>query len=284
MMVSKYEVLVVGGGTAGWLTAAVIAAERRALGDTTSRVTLVESPDIPTMGVGEGTWPSMRATLQAYRAQRIRTVTVHPSELQAGYAIRWLVGAGRRRHLLSPLQPSGQRQHPESGSLLAALRWKKKLRGVCHTPACVIERGLAPKQIDTPEYAFAVNYAYHLDAGKFAELLKEHAVARLGVRHLRANVEQIVGTKGHDIEALKLDSGERLEADLFIDCTGQRALLLDGHMGVKRVKVDQVLFNDSAIAVQVPHAFEDTPIASATISTATKIGWIWDIAFRRVAA
>ena len=280
MMVPIREVLVVGGGTAGWLTAAVVVAERRALGDMITRVTLVESPDIPTIGVGEGTWPSMRTTLQ--RIGLPESELLRQSQASFKQGTKFVGWSGR----------SGQDiyYHPfslpaEDITLNLAPYWlhhgsKRSFAEFVTPQAGVIEQGLAPKQIGIPDYAFAVNYAYHLDAGKFAQLLKEHAIAKLGVRHVVANVSQVIGTQGKEIEALMLDNGQELVADLFVDCTGQKALLLDGHMGIKRVEIDQVLFNDSAIAVQVPHAFEDTPIASATISTATRIGWIWDIALQ----
>lgn len=280
MLVPMCQVLIVGGGTAGWLTAAVIAAERRALGDSATRVTLVESPDIPTIGVGEGTWPSMRATLR--RIGLNESDLLHRTQASFKQGTQFIGWSGRSTQDIyyHPFSLPG-----ESTTLNLAPYWlhygsKKSFAAFVTPQARLIERGLAPKQVDTPEYAFAVNYAYHLDAGMFAELLKEHAVRTLGVRHLRANVEHIVGAKGRDIEALKLDNGELLEADLFIDCTGQRALLLDGHLGIQRIEVKDVLFNDSAIAVQVPHASADAPVASATISTATKIGWIWDIALQ----
>ncbi len=143
--------------------------------------------------------------------------------------------------------------------------------------ASVIAAGLAPKQVSTPEYAFNVNYGYHFDAGKFAQLLHEHAVTALGVTYVSANVDSVESQEDGDIAAVVLTSGERVEGDLFVDCTGQRSLLIGQHFGIDVVSMKEFLFNDAAIAVQVPYTKPDDPIASVTRATAVESGWIWDI-------
>ena len=278
-MTSRLQnVLVVGGGTAGWLTAALVAAERRALGDTETQVTLVEASDIPTIGVGEGTWPSMRATLQRIGiAESDLLRRAQASYKQGTKFIGWTGGAHNDTYL-HPFSLPG-----DDGAINLAPYWlahggKRGFAEFVTPQSEVIGRGLAPKQLGTPDYAFAVNYAYHLDAGQFADLVKRHAKASLGVKHRVAKVIGIDSKPGENIAALELDSGVRMQADLFVDCTGQAALLIGGHMGARHLDMRHILFNDSAIAVQVPHASKDSPIASATASTATPIGWIWDIA------
>jgi len=144
--------------------------------------------------------------------------------------------------------------------------------------ASVIAAGLAPKQASMPAYSFAVNYGYHFDAGKFAALLHRHAVEKLGVEYVRANVCDIDAEPGGDIRGLRLDTDRILTGDLFVDCTGQKSLLLGDHFGVGFRTVKDVLFNDRAIAVQVPHERPGDPVASVTRATAVPTGWIWDIA------
>ena len=139
------------------------------------------------------------------------------------------------------------------------------------------DRYLAPKQLATPDYAFVANYGYHLDAGKFAELLQEHCTARLGVRHISDHVTGINGAPDGEIRSLSTASGTDIEGDLFVDCTGLRSLLLGKHYGIPFISRANSLFNDCALAVQVPYADAGAPIASQTISTARPAGWIWDI-------
>ena len=140
--------------------------------------------------------------------------------------------------------------------------------------------GRAPKQFGTPEFAAVANYGYHLDAGKFGAFLRDHCVGKLGVRHVLDHVDGIQSRDGNDsgdIDALLLRAGGPLHGDLFVDCTGMQSLLLGRHYGVPLVPQRHVLFNDRALAVQVPYAAVDAPIASQTTSTAQPNGWIWDI-------
>ena len=267
------KVVIVGGGTAGWITANMVAEACRRLDCV---VELVESADIPTIGVGEGTWPSMRMTLRRSGLSEDEFLRTCDASFKQG--TRFLGWSGR--------QVGDDYCHPfslpvEYASLNPAAYW---LASESKTPfaefvtpqARLIERGLAPKQFETPQYAFAFNYGYHLDAGAFASLLHENAVGR-GVGYIVGNVAHVDARPDGDIAAVVLDTGERIEGDLFVDCTGQRALLIGGHYGVRLTSVKDRLFNDTAIAVQVPYACRDAPIASATYATAQPAGWIWDI-------
>ena len=108
-------------------------------------------------------------------------------------------------------------------------------------------------------------------------LLRRHCTERLGVRHL---LDHVVGIRCHDngdIASLQTKAHGAVAGDLFVDCTGMASLLLGGHYGVALVPQRDVLFNDSALAVQVPYPREDHPIASQTIATAQSSGWVWDI-------
>ena len=271
-------VVIVGGGTAGWITANLLAAESRRRGDQLPQIVLVESPEVPAIGVGEGTWPSMRMTLQRIGLPEDQLLKGCEASFKQG--TRFLGWSGR--------QAADAYCHPfswpaEYASLNPARHWLAQGNGrpfaEAVTPqARVIERGLAPKQAGAPEYAFTVNYGYHLDATKFAALLRHHGVRKLGVEHVSGTVEGIESHPDGDLAALVLDSGQRVEGDLFVDCTGQRALLIGQHYGRGLVSVADWLFNDRAIAVQLPYADPDAdPIASATLATAQSAGWIWDI-------
>jgi tryptophan halogenase len=95
----------------------------------------------------------------------------------------------------------------------------------------ICDNGLAPKSITTPEYEGAANYAYHLDAGKFAPFLQRHCVEKLGVRHVLADVSGATRADNGDIAAIQTDRAGAIAGDLFVDCTGFRSLLLGQTMG-----------------------------------------------------
>jgi hypothetical protein len=121
-----------------------------------------------------------------------------------------------------------------------------------------------------------LNYAYHLDAGKLAALLSRHATQRLGVRHVRDHVNEVAMADNGDIAAVRTREHGDVQGDLFLDCTGHAALLIGGQYAVPFADRSTQLFNDRALAVQVP-VDPESAIASQTIGTAHNAGWIWDI-------
>ncbi|PKB14508.1 tryptophan halogenase [Novosphingobium kunmingense] len=268
---SIQRVVIVGGGTAGWLSASYLAARRPDLA-----ITLIEAPNIPTIGVGEGTWPTMRETLATIGISEAEfLVTCDASFKQGSRFDGWVTGDPGDSYLHPFTLPAGGdmadllrawQAGPSGGSFAAAV-----------TPqAAVCAADLAPRQRAMPDYAGTMNYAYHLDAGRFAALLARHAVQRLGVRHIRAEVMGTEPAPNGDIAALRLADGDSIAADLFIDCSGQAARLIEGHFASAWVDRSDVSFNDRALAVQVPVA-PDSPIASVTVGTAHQAGWLWDI-------
>jgi len=268
---SIQHVAIVGGGTAGWLTAAFLAARLPGLA-----ITLVESPDIPTIGVGEGTWPTMRETLATIGIPEPEFLASCDAAFKQGSRFDgWVNGAADDSYLHPfTLPPAGCMR-----DLLAA--WQgdaaaASFAAAMTSQAAVCQGNLAPRQRVMPDYAAALNYGYHLDAGKFAALLASHATRRLGVTHISCTVSGTVAAANGDIAALALGNGTMLEADLFIDCTGQAGLLIAGHFGVDWIDRSDVSFNDRALAVQVAVA-PASAIASQTIGTAHAAGWLWDI-------
>lgn len=272
-------VVIVGGGSAGWLTAGIIAARHNPLCEDGQgvKVILLESPDVANLGVGEGTWPTMRDTLRQIGLSEVDFLrSCDVSFKQGSQFINWQRGEGESYY--HPFVPPGG-----YGSINLAAHWLQR-RGdsnfadsVC-PQGKICDLGLAPKTPQTPEYAFGLNYGYHLNAGKFVELLQRHCVETLGVEHQLGHVDQVLSAENGDIAALSLKNGDEIYADLFVDCTGFAALLIGKHYNVPFVSQRGCLFNDTALAVQANHASEDTPIASCTKSTAQSSGWVWDIA------
>ena len=264
------NLVIVGGGTAGWLSAAYLAARRPDLA-----ITLVEAPDIPTIGVGEGTWPTMRETLRTIGISEAEFLTACDASFKQGSRFDgWVSG-----------EPDDSYLHPFSlpvqGDMRHALdAWREtgaNFAEAMSPQAAICARDLAPRQRTMPDYAGALNYGYHLDAGKFAALLQGHATQRLGVRHIRDHVIGVETGFGGMIDAVMLREGGRLEGGFFLDCTGMAGLLIAEHLKSPWIDRSDVSFNDRALAVQVPTG-PDSAIASQTIGTAHSAGWLWDIA------
>ncbi|WP_041521726.1 tryptophan halogenase family protein [Gilvimarinus agarilyticus] len=271
------KIVILGGGTAGWLTAGLLAAEHNVDSENGINIVVVESPNMAPIGVGEGTWPSMRDTLKKIGIKEgdfIRACNV--SFKQGSKFTGWTYGAGESYFHPFTL-PS------EYGAINLASYWNQFkeqtsfANAVCAQQA-VCELGLAPKQLTTPDYAYVLNYGYHLDSVKFSEILREHCVKVLGVEHQYANVICVNNDEDGYIRELRLDTEHSINGDLFVDCSGFKSLLLGEHCGIPSRDLSHVLINDSAIATQAHYQNTDDGIASCTVGTAQTSGWVWDIA------
>ncbi len=270
-------VVIVGGGTAGWLTAGLLAAEHRVQPESEFRIVLIESPDVGPIGVGEGTWPTMRLSLEKMGLSETDFMRQCDASFKQGTRFNgWLEGGDE--YYYHPFTPPQGFNEIRLAQYWWPYRNRLSFADAVSAQGHASERALAPKQIGTPEFASVLNYAYHLDAGKFSQFLEAHCTTELGVTHIRDNVTAINTMESGDITSLSTESGRTVEGDLFVDCTGFAALLIGRHLGVSFVPRTDYLFNDRAYAVQVPRHDPAEPIASVTLSTAQRAGWIWDIA------
>ncbi len=271
------NIVIVGGGTAGWLTAGVIAAKHQARRPHGFTITLVESPNIPIIGVGEGTWPTLRTTLRKMGVSETAFFRECDAAFKQGARFNHWTTGGADDGYYHPLML------PQSfGQVNLAPHWLANEEGESFCDAVtpqgrICDQGLGPKTMATPEYEAVANYAYHLDAGKFSGFLQRHCCETLGVRHVLADVTEVRKAENGDIAGLDTAQGIAIDGDLFVDCTGFAALLIGGALGVPFIPRGGELFCDTALAIQVPYSRPDDPVASHTISTAQSAGWIWDI-------
>ena len=286
-MTTTRDILIVGGGTAGWLTAAYLA---RTLGTAAGgvRITLVESSDIGIIGVGEGTFPSIRGTLAAIGLDEARFIRECDATFKQGVKfVDWLhprdaVPPHGADHYFHPFNAPSQR----AGAPELLPYWllggagERAFADAVSMQKRVADASRAPKRASDGDYLGPMNYAYHFDAGKFATLLATHAKT-LGVAHAIATVERVELADDGTIAAVITRERGPMSADLYIDCTGFRAALIGGALGSRSKPLADVLFVDRALAMQVPYASADTPIASYTISTAHEAGWTWDIGLHK---
>lgn len=280
-MAKPIDIVVVGGGTAGWLTACLLAADHGRGDSPRARIQLVESANVPSIGVGEGTWPSMRSTLQRIGiSERDFIVQCDASFKQGSTFQGWRTGASDDQYHHPFTLPAG---YPELnlGQHWLPFQSQVEFSNAATAQGRIGEMGLAPKSRRSSEYSAALNYGYHLDAGKFAQLLQQHGTEKLGIRHIIDDVLSVQGGANEPISALNTKEHGQLKADLYIDCSGFAGLLIDKHYQVPLQSVRDCLFNDAAIAIQVPYGNEgeneNERIASNTIASAQTHGWTWDI-------
>jgi len=275
------HVVIVGGGTAGWLCAGVLASRlgKRSLNtESAIQITLLESPNVPSIGVGEGSWPSLRDTLQEIGINESEFLTYCTASFKQGSTFAgWRNGQGNDKYQHPFTTPTGYTELDIHGCWQQFFNREPFEKSFCLQPE-MCDQGLAPKQSTTPDYAYVLNYGYHFDATALAKLLTNHCTTNLGVHYKQAHVNQVNTHHNGDISALVTDSGEVINGDLFIDCSGIHGLLIEKHYGAQWQSVSSILLNNRAVAVQAPYSDTiENEIASTTIATAQACGWTWDI-------
>ncbi len=271
------NIVIVGGGTAGWLVASRLSSKYQSKADCDMKITLVESANIPPVGVGEGTWPTMRSTLDQMGISESEFIRECDATFKQGSRFSgWATGKSNDCYYHPITLPQGY----QSTNMLP--HWQPHSQRISFSNAVshqeqLCEKGLAPKNITTPEYAAAANYGYHLNAGKFSAFLKKHCMSNFMVEHIVDDVVQVNSAENGDIASVTTKSSGDIPGDLFVDCTGFACLLLGEHYKVPFINKLDTLFVDTALAVHVPYSNENSPIETVTNSTATPAGWIWDI-------
>jgi tryptophan halogenase len=283
-MESGRSILIVGGGTAGWLTACYLARAFDLPKHPDLSITLVESPDIGIIGVGEGAFPTIRSTLQYLGIDEHDFVRGTAATFKQGVRFDDWVRTpvdGRHSHFLHPFEPPlyGQDDNLVAHWLALDEATRPPFAEAMTIQHCVSEHHRGPKAIGEPGFSAPLNYAYHFDAARLAEILADRAKT-LGVEHVEDRLLSAnVGESGA-IDHLLFERDGRREATLYIDCTGLNAELIGGALREKFVSVRRHLFTDRALACRVPYTSTDAPLQSYTVAAAHEAGWIWDIGLR----
>ena len=280
------KVLIVGGGTAGWLTAAYLARVLGAASADSVRITLVESKEIGIVGVGEASFPSIRHTLALLGIDEARFMRECNATFKQGiHFADWVrpPGTPGRDHYFHPFSLPSQK--PGGPELLPYWLQGAAGAGVPLAEAVTMQKRIVdasrgPKRMTDGNFVGAMNYAYHFDTVRLGALLGEHARS-LGVGHVLATVERVELDADGAIASVVTREAGALSADLYIDCTGFRATLIGQALGSPFRNINDVLFNDRAIAMEAPYASPDAPIPPYTKASAQEAGWIWDIGLQQ---
>lgn len=278
---AKRSILIVGGGTAGWLTAAYLAKYLELSDRPQIDITLLESPDIGIIGVGEGTFPTIRNTLQFLGIDESRFIRETSATFKQGIRfVDWVHAPvdGRHSHYFHPFEAPF---YTEGASLIPYWLLQDEASRPPFAEAVTIQNRVAdarraPKRPHEADFAGPLNYAYHFDAQGLAQVLAEHARG-LGVRHLAGRLSHAELDAEGAIDHVVTDEHGELRADLYIDCSGFRAELIAGALGSPFKPVKDVLFTNRAVTCKLPYERADTPLESFTIATAHEAGWTWDI-------
>lgn len=265
------SVVVVGGGSAGWMTAAHLATQLPNL-----RVTLLESSDVPTVGVGESTVPPivdfMNGLGQREQDWMPQCDATFKSAIgfqdfhQLGEPKMWYPFESIEIFKGRPLNRYWHYKHLTD----PAFADRFTFYDYCHFVPALAAAGRTMASFP------GTRYAYHFDAGLLGEHLKKVAVGR-GVQHVVDTMTDVDCSSDGNIISVGRASGEPIEGDLFVDCTGFRSLLLGAKLAEPFESYREYLFNDRAVALSVPYGNKDEELFSYTRCTARAAGWVWEI-------
>jgi tryptophan halogenase len=218
------KVLIVGGGCAGWMAAVYLQAALDDNGQRRVDIGVIESPDAPQTARGEATLPDIRRLLDVVGLSEIDFLKrVDGTFKQAIKHVNWVHGHGE--HYFHTLDRSRMEPIDTFGMLWLMSDHSIPFAETTSTQPIICELGLAPKPLGNQDNTRSLSYAYHLNARKFADVLREIAVS-MGVSHHLDDVASVDMADSGDVAAILTHRGKRLDADLFVDCTGQDALLI----------------------------------------------------------
>lgn len=280
------EILIVGGGTAGWLAATYL---NRALGNTV-RITLIESSAITRIGVGEATIPTLRFTMGFIGLTEEEWMPRCGGSFKTG--IKFVNWQGDGQSFFHPfherpesfVQPYATPFYPMLGEGFSLMHFwlGKTLRGETTEPlAYAISPGptlcdlkKSPRYKQNSKYEFPS--AYHMDAGLVAGYLREVGTAR-GVEHVVDDVTNVGLDSRGFITHVETSKHGNLKADLFLDCSGFRGILINGALHEEFISDKATLMCDAAVAMPARQDPEKDGINPFTTATALSSGWVWDI-------
>lgn len=282
------DITIVGGGTAGWMTA-IMLQNRLALGANDGQrpqITLIESPNIKTIGVGEATVPSMPILLRELGVSEPEFIKTCNATFKLSVQFKnWNVDhQGKPIDFLNPFGGYTKIDDVTISEYFAKFgAGKLNFTQVAGANMDLIEAGKAPRPLGNMEIGENVGFAYHLDAGRFAAMLRDISISK-GVKHICEDVLSVELDDRGFVAALQLSEIGRHEIELVIDCTGFRGFIINGTLNEPFLDYSKYLANDRAVAAQFPYPSDDR-ISPVTTSTALSSGWAWRVPlFNRIGA
>lgn len=267
------SILIVGGGTAGWMTALYLSSRLSA----NVNISLVESQDIGTIGVGEGSTPYLKQFFESLNIPEDEWMSQTDATYKSGIRFDdWSHECGYESYF-HPFFNEFDKKPAEMFFYNCGLR-RRGFEADANpdnyfTAAYIAERFKSPVLQQSSDVQ--VDYAYHFDATKLGQFLRDKAKSN-GVKHHVANVTSVGTDSNGMLKSVMTDTGLKLAAQFFVDCSGFQSLLAQKTLKRKFVSYSDVLFNDAAVAIQTP-AQSPHKFKAQTRSLALKNGWMWQI-------
>ncbi len=274
------KIVILGGGSAGWMSAATLV---RAFPE--KDISVIESPSVPSVGVGESTIGQLRAWTRYIGLDEYSFIPYTDASLKMSIKFTDFYDKDDGGFHYPFGRPY---QEDENDPVLRA--WYAMREYMPELPRTSLVDMLFPASKLWEKNKFSENangefgrfdvtndVSYHFDATKFAEWLKEEYCLPRGVKWIPKHMKEAVGNKDDGVLYLLMDDGEKIYADLFVDATGFRSLLLGGVLEEPFISYDHILPNNKAWATQIPYKDKYAEIEPYTNCTAIENGWVWNI-------
>lgn len=266
------HVVILGGGTAGWMAAMLF---NQRWGGAGTRVTLIESKEIGIIGVGEGSTPQLKHFFDIMGLAEAEWMPRCNATYKTGIEfVGWSDKPGYERYF-HPF-PTALDGHTVPQFFHHALLRRNGRDVPAHPDLWFVPTALAHGRkapLPPPNFPFDTSYGYHFDSYLVGDYLREVATG-FGVERIEATIAD-VELVGGDIAALVANDGRRIAGDFFVDASGFRAALIEGALGEPHISFAENLFNDSAVVMPTPVPAEGPEVA--TRATALSAGWAWHI-------
>jgi flavin-dependent dehydrogenase len=268
------HIVILGGGTAGWMAACLMAHRwpRQRVS-----ISVIESPEIGIIGVGEGSTPQMKAFFDELGITEHEWMPRCNATYKTGISFSgWSARAGYERYF-HPFQTALDVHTAPSFFFHTRARrtgrdvWAHPDRFFVSAKLARDRRGPRPSE----NFPFQIGYGYHFDATLVGEFLKEHACDTLGVLHLERRIDRVERNEEGDIARLINETGCPVDGDFFVDASGFRSVLMQEALNEPFESFSENLFNDRAIAL--PCANDPGQVRCETRATALSAGWAWSI-------
>lgn len=271
-MKKPLELIILGGGTAGWMAANLFA---KRWSNEQVKVTLVESPDVGKIGVGEGSTPSLKRFFEILDIPESKWMPRCEATYKTNIRfVNWSPNSGVTEY--SHPFPSQVDTFTKRAFLVNTRTRRLGLDTHVNPESFLLNGTLANqgKAPITPEnFPFKMEYGYHFNSGLLGEFLAEVAKEQ-GVKYQQAHIANVERAENGDISLLRTDNGDAIQGDFFIDCSGFASVLMQKTLGVEFQSFKSNLFNDSAVVMPTDMT---SSIPVETRSTAMSAGWCWQI-------
>lgn len=264
-------IVIVGGGTAAWMAANLLQQQLAKVGFS---CTLIESPNIPTVGVGEGSTPQLKTLFSTLGISESQWMPQCHATYKNGISFKHWSGLTNNDQYFHPF-PSAVDKHTARGFLQHCIAKQQGYNVDTQPDRFFLAAHLAKQQL-SPKLktgAIGLNYGYHFDSALLGQYLQKLATQQ-GVKHIKSTVLAVQQHINGELKSVQLADGQVVSGELFIDCSGFKALLAEQTLGVEFISYKQQLFNDSAVTLPTATS---SPLSSQTLATALSHGWAWQI-------